>query len=1002
MGSYELNTTTTSSRRFRCNKKIIPLFNFSKFFRFLFFTSQSLLPPPSHNPHTLLPLHTCNNTNLGSMRSNPSLSWQKLQDVYYSIRTCYDGVKWSIDNLYSNFHVAYSSPLTVIATASKFVPYPNVIDIYAINGAKLWSIVYNSTLQDHIVGFCFHQERLCVVLSNHKFRLYTDFEGTFDEYYYTDGLVKLLNASDGGAVDNFVSTVVITDLENNQMEEPFSVQQVFVWADYLVLRNRDKITFTNLIDFSNCVLPLQGLTPSNQNGICFLNGDETSLTFLLSYKTTIYNFHVNFANGTFEMVDEKLTDGPFSIISAAPNGSLVALLNEELSKIFVITKDFDRILLEYDTSNESSLPYMIEWAGNDAIVLSLRDEIKLIGPGQKSVSFFYDIIEHEEFNLELSLADNSDDLSFGIPLIKSEKDGLKIISKNKVEFLSRVPDCSVNLHLMGSTHPSLILLDCVDKLALQASKADSNISLLKSEKLLNLAISSCLDAALEEFQPIWQRKILKAVSFGKVYQEGAYSTEKYLHVLNTIKVLNQIRAPEISLFLTYSEIVDCGWHAIIRMLLIRSQHLLALKVVELLGLEESRSAVYVDWCQRKVKKEFDMSDDDLFVLIAKKLLVLPKGEKNSINLHSISEIFDVSHQEGRIDLCKQLVNLEPSGSARMKQLLRIDETELALIKCFQSCDYDLCKLLFLHLKNTRSVLQVFQIISQNEIKIARESSATSKAMENEFLHSLLRENVYVSGDLVATFFRHAIASTDPEILDTFLKNEDRSIERDAIALKALRNNVPVFEDGEEQYDNINQWYMNKLRPLKAGKKLKKVVDVESDLLDLQYRLSNTFQRSFFQEKSVVDVIKKLLKMNQIKQASKVVKEFGIGTQKFWFLVLEVFCKVHDFDRLHKFISASNPNSSAAWKSPIGFLLIVEQCVAYDAPKDLTTTYIGHCSDLSYGQRVGLYIKNGDVKAAAKEAYLFKDPLLLKQLLGKAETNDEALIKDIKAYIHELS
>lgn len=937
----------------------------------------------------------------GSMRSNPSLSWQKLLDVYYSIRTCYDGVKWPIDNLYSNFHVAFSTPLTLIATASKFVPYPNVIDIYSISGAKLWSIVFNSTLQDHIVGFCFHHERLCVVLSNHKFRLYTDFEGTFDEYSYTDGLVRLVNASESSSAENFKPQVVITDLENNNVEEPFSVQQAFVWADYLVLRNRDKVTFTNLIDFSNFEVQLQGLTATKQNGICFLESATTSLTFLLSYESTIYNFHVNFADGTFDMVDEKLTDGPFSIISAAPNGSLVALLNEELSKIFVITKDFDRILLEYDTSNESSLPYMIEWAGNDAIVLSLRDEIKLIGPGQKSVSFFYDIIEHEEFSLELSLIDNSDDLSFVIPLIKSEKDGLKIISKNKVEFLSRVPDCSVNLYLMGSTHPSLILLDCVDKLALQASKADSNISLLKSEKLLDLAISSCLDAALEEFQSVWQRKILKAVSFGKVYQEGASTTEEYLLVLNTIKVLNQIRTPEIGLFLTHSEIQDCGWHSIIQMLLVRSQHLLALKVVELLALEESRSAVYIDWCQRKVRKEFDMSDEDLFVIIAKKLLVLSKGEKNPINLHSVSEIFDVSHQEGRIDLCKQLVNLEPSGSARMKQLLRINETELALLKCFQSCDYDLCKLLFLHLKDTRSVLQVFQIISQNEIKIARESSATSKAMENEFLQPLLRENLFVSGDLVGAFFRHSIASSDPELLDTFLRYEDRALERDTIALKALREDQPVFDEGEDQYDNISQWQKNKLRPLKASKKLKKVVDVESDLLDLQHRLSNTFQRSFFEEKSVVDVIKKLLRMNQVKQASKIVKEFSIGAQKFWFLVLEVFCKAQDFDRLHKFISASNPNSASVWKSPIGFLPIVERCIAYDAPKDLTSIYIGYCSDLGYGQRVELYSRNGDIKAAAKEAYLYKDPVLLKQLLGKVSASDEPLANEIKTYVQEL-
>lgn len=936
------------------------------------------------------------------MRSNPSLSWQKLQDVYYSIRPCYEGIKWPIDNLYSNLRVSLSTPLTLIATASKFVPYPNVIDIYSISGLKIWSLIYNSTLQDHIVDFSFFHEDLCVVLSNQKFRHYTDFEGTFNEYYFTEDIVKLINLNENDGAHGRGPSVVITNLENNEQEEPFHVLKSYVWGNFLVLRNKDKFIFTNLLDYKNYEVRLDGLDYAKQNELCLLSFTDSTLTFLLSYDVTIYKFHVNFTDNSFEMVDEQLTDGPFSILSASPNGSLIALLNEKLAKIFVITKSFDRILLEYDTSNESSLPYMIEWAGNDAIVLSLRDEIKLIGPGQKSVSFFYDIIEHEEFSLDSILTDNSEnDLSFVIPLIKSEKDGLKIVSKNKVEFLTRVPDCSIKLHLMGSSHPSLILLDCVDKLALQASKADSNISLLKSEKLLGTAIKSCLEAALEEFPPLWQQKILKAVSFGKIYSSGEFNADDYLRVLYTIKVLNQIRAPELGLFLTNSEITDAGWPAVIKMLLLRSQHLLALKIVDLLQLEDCRSDVYIDWCQRKIRKELNMSDEALFVVIAKKLLVHSKCEGESAIFCSVSEIFDVSLQEGRLDLCKLLVNLEPSGSSRMKQLLRINETELALIKSFQSCDYDLCKLLFYHFKDTLPTLRILQIISQNEIKSARDANASEKASENEFLKPFLRENVFVSGDLVGTFFLHAIAANDPELLDTYLKYEGKTAEQDLMSLKSLRKGVPTFEEGEEKFENMNKWYKNKLRPLKASKKLKKVVDVESSLLDLQFRLSNTFQQSFFEEKSVVGVLKKLIKMNQLKQAAKIVKEFGLSQEKLWHLVLETYSKSHNFDRLHKFITASNSNSGPTWKSPIGFLPIVESSMTYEAPKELVSIYISHCSDLHYNQRVGLYIKNEDYKLAVKEAFSYKDHILLKQILEKLGPDDEQLALEVKSRIQEL-
>lgn len=934
------------------------------------------------------------------MRSNSSLSWQKLQDVYYSMRTCYDGVKWPFDNLYSNFRVAVSSPLTALATASKLVPYPNVIDIYSISGLKLMSIVYNSSLQDHIVGFCFHHENLCVVLSNQKFRLYTDFNGTFNEYSYSEALRKLTKTGDEAGIDASGRYTVITNLENNEPEEPFHILQSYVWGDYLVLRNRDKLLFTNLIDFSNYEVRLAGLDPNKQNEVCFISSANGSLAFIMSYSSTIYKFQVDFADESFEMIDQKLTDGPFLIISASPNASLIALLNEEVSKIFVITKDFDRILLEYDTSNESSSPYLIEWSGNDAIVLSLRDEIKLIGPRQQSISFFYDIIEHEEFSLDSILVDNGDtDLSFVIPLIKSEEDGLKIISKNKVEFLSRVADCSVQLHLVGSSHPSSILLDCVDKLALQASKADSNISLLKSERLLDVAIRSCLEAALEEFQPVWQQKILKAASFGKIYDDDNFNADRYLRIIFTVKVLNQLRAPEIGLFLTYSEVVDTGWPAIIRMLLMRSQHLLAIKVVDLLKLEDCRGAIYTDWCLRKIKKEIDMLDVDLFVLIAQKLLVPRKEHKRSVHYCSISEVFDVSFQEGRVDLCKLLMNLEPSGPSRMRQLLRINEAELALVKCFQSCDYDLCRLLFLHFRDTLPLLEIFQIINQNEIQVTREANIASISVSHDFLKPFVRESVFVSGDLVGTFFRYAIASTDSEMLNTFLKYEDKHSEKDIMLLKSIRDGAPAFEEGEDKFENVYQWYKSKSGPLKANKKLKKVLDVENGLLDLQYRLSNIFQESFFEEKSVIAIIKKLVRMYQIKQASKIVKEIGLSQEKLWNIVLEVYSKNHDFDRLHKFVAAANTNNDSVWKSPIGFVPIVETCLAYGSPKDLASTYIGYCTDIHFTQRVALYMKNDNYSLAAKESYSHKDPQLLKQILEK--TSDEDVIAQTKVYLKEL-
>lgn len=936
------------------------------------------------------------------MLSNPSLGWQKLQDVYYSIRPCYDSLNWPIENIYSNYRVAISTQTTLIALASKFVPNPNVIDVYSISGTKLWSLVYNSSPLDHIVDFCFHNENLCVILSNQKFRLYSDFQGTFKEYPYTEKLTKLDNLTEAKPDELEADRYVITNLENNEIEEPFHVLETKTWGRFLVLRYRNRLTLTNLETFQNIEVPFGHLDPSKVNCMSLLSVDEGTLVCLLSYDETVYMIKLDFVDRTVEFIDEALTDGPFTHMSTSSNGALIALFNSKASKIFVIRKEFDTILLEYDTSNESSLPHMVEWAGNDAIILSLRDEIKLIGPGQKSISFFYDIIEQEDFDIGLILNGREDDLSFTIPIIKSEKDGLKIITGNKVEFLSRVPESSINLHLVGSSHPSSILLDCVDKLAQQSSKADTNISLLKSENSLRVAMKGCLDAALEEFSPLWQKKILKAVSFGKIYDNNYHDAEEYLKVLNTVKVLNQIRSPEVGIFLTYTEIMEVGWEGVIEMLLKRSQHLLALKVINLLDLQNCSSLVYVHWCCSKIKKELNMSDIELFKIISKKLLP-GQGVSADRNYISVSQISDVAFQEGRVDLCKLLINLEPSILKKVNQFLKIEEVELALIKSFQTGDFDLCRLILLHLKDNLSLAQLFRVLNQNELKGLIQDLSFDELSKKEDINVFLKENLFISGDLIGNFWEQSIAKFDPKLLDSFYKHENKTIERSTMKVKEVINLPPledVNNDGTSQYERFYQSYKAKIQDLSNNRKLSKLFQEELEVLDLKRKLSETFQQSFFDEKSVTDIIGRLIKMHQLKPATKVVKDFKIPHEKLWNLVVEIYCKSGEFDRLQKFIVASNPNSPT-WKSPIGFESIAETCMAYGCPKENVSNYIANCSEVSYTRRVDLFLQNGDFIEAAEEAFKNKDGELLQAIYNKAQNRDENIVSMIKNLLVKL-
>lgn len=449
-------------------------------------------------------------------------------------------------------------------------------------------------------------------MSNTRFRYYRDFKGTFNEYNFTKDLIKLDGGNENGQSSHF-----ITDLESNQREEIFEVIEIKVKDKYLVLRLRDKFIITDLDSFANYMIPID--LPNIHTFNIITGGDE--VTILISHEQTVVSIKVDLPLCTYELIDHQLTDGTFLTIEPSVNGKLIAL---KLSKIFVVNNDFDQILLEYESD---AVSYNVLWCGNDAIVLSLKDEIKLIGPGQQAISFFYDMYEEDDFDIDMILNDKQDDLSYIIPILHSQSDGLKVITSSKVQFLSRVPESSRNLYQIGSSHPSSILLDCVDKFAQHSSKADTNISLLKSENSLEIAINGCLELVLDEFNHEWQKKVLKGVSFGKTYYEEYSDPAHYLEVINYIKVLNQIRTND--MFLTYNELLEVGWDEFIQMLLKRDQHFLALKIVDMLNLQHFKDVIYIHWCCYKIKKELDMSDIDLLKVVAKKLTSASKDKKTT-------------------------------------------------------------------------------------------------------------------------------------------------------------------------------------------------------------------------------------------------------------------------------------------------------------------------------------------------------------------------------------
>lgn len=536
---------------------------------------------------------------------------------------------------------------------------------------------------------------------------------------------------------------------------------------------------------------------------------------------------------------------------------------------------------------------------------------------------------------------------------------------------------------------------------------------MKSDHSLELAMNECLQASLEEFQPVWQKKLLRVVSFGKVYCEpGSYDADEYTQTVGTLKVLNQIRYSDIGIFITYKELLQIGWEKIIDMLLRRDLHYLALKIIAIIKEDQYIDKVYIHWCCCKITKEMNMSDFELFKIIVEKLKNYSTSTTGRTKSHilknfiSVDEISDVSYQEGRLNLCKLLINLEPSILKKINSFINLGDLELALLKSFQSGDYDVCKLILLQLQEKLTPVQFFKILNQNEQKSTLVDTSLNEIDSDlkNFLHLSDDNKLFIHGDLISNFWLKAIGRFNPTLLNEYYRMEEKQPEVKAIIKETTKtaNETTYYEDYKAKLIKI-------INSHSTSRKDVKVYESELQLLETQRKLSQTYQTdTFFQDKSPIAILIRLINLSQLKQASNISKDFKISKEKYWYLVLDTLTKNGEFEKLYQFILSQNNittpanESTSDLRSPIGFKYIVDRCLAFRAPKAYISVFIKNCSNIHYTEKIDLFIKNKDLNLAALEAYRFKDIEFLHAIKDKAnrESNSQ-VVSSINTYISRL-
>lgn len=849
---------------------------------------------------------------------HPTQEWSSLQDVFYRKSEIYS-LSWGIEEL-SDYIVASAKDGGLLALArnpNKLVSLGKAallkpkIHVYTSAGQLVETLPWEAS--DRIIGFGFtSNEQLAVVLDEGDVRLYTLFSpcpspprsgsnglASFDE-------IRPVEAT---------STSYYVQYSLGQEATDTGIVDVRMWPDGLIaltgggsfvewrfpIRNADS-------DFLDAPSHAQ-ILPSLPNGT-FASGSRPSAWNIVPPESTSSGLaHLlispTSSNTIFSLdsvggaTDMRLSRGPFSAIAPSPNGNLLALMTAD-SVLWVVSSDFQRSLSEFDvkkcetfrqpvegqTTNLKQIGIrQIEWCGNNTVAIAWDSEIVMVGPFGDSIRYFY----------------------AGTVEMVSELDGLRIVSSDRLEFIQKVAESSKSIFLPGSTHSSAILFDASEQYAKKSAKADEGIRAIRKD--LSLAVDTCLEAASMEWDIQWQRKLMRAATFGKSFID-AFDPTILVDTARTLRILNAARRYDIGIPITEEQYRTIGAERLIKRLTNRNHHLLSLHITNYLFLRPD--SVLKHWARGKIARSrsgaralaqgasANAADDETCRAIVAKFEMQPSV--------SYAEIARTAWNSGRPRLATKLLDHEPRAVDQVPLLLTMHEDKLALVKAIESGDTDLVYHVLLRLKSQLSRGDFFRSV---QAPIA-DASAPASGLTTDGTMNVPSQSshVYLASNLLEIYAKQE----DVELLKDFYFQDDRRTEGALLALERAAKESDVTQ---------------KVQFIKEAQKLfgeEKERGLESKLSEEYVRLLG-FQsamekedggRTRFVGLSVNETIRTCLIKDLPKKAEKVRVDWKVPDKRFWNIKISALISGRDTEGLWAFANSK--------KSPIGYQPFIAQLI----------------------------------------------------------------------------
>lgn len=611
-----------------------------------------------------------------------------------------------------------------------------------------------------------------------------------------------------------------------------------------------------------------------------------------------------------------LSGGPFNSIAVSPSGGALALFSEDCF-LHILHSTLDKTISD-SAIDITTTPCEMVWCGDEAVVLMWEALLMVVGPYGDFISY-----------------DSADELLH----LEAERDGVRVITKYTHEFLCKVPTCLVDVFALESSSPVAELYYAAEMMEQRDLRAYMTMRDTFSDKeVLSDAVYTCLDAATEETNLQTQANLLKAASFGKLYLEDFDMLELF-STCRKIRVMNTLRDYTVGIPLTPRQYDSLQPEGVVRRLLRRKKHGVALSTAEYLDMNVT--PVLMDWACSIISNDTLQSDEELADTILRMFREYPGM--------SYAAIAGAAYKRSRPKLASVLLELEPKLGDQVPLLISMRMEKQALIKAVQSGDTDLVYQVLLGVLD-RNRNELFSLISDRPVA---KSLFLSYCRQHN--RSLLKPFLYYLQDA---------------------GQAGRLTLQDAYEEIELGDRIGLIRKAQTFYEEKPELTFNSV-----------MCDQQVILLNQQLELES--QGMPCMDLSASQTIELLITYYLEQQAVKLKKKLKIPEARFMHIQVRALAKASRFTDLAVLVRGKKT-------TPIGWLPFVEACMEQNRPEE-ACTYIERLEEPS--EKMTWYIKLGFVDKAAAVAIDTKDVEALHTIQGICKDNH--VLHQIQTFLNTL-